>query len=155
MLFKEKLNYYDQIVREELDGLLKAAFQSQSHYSDLLLLKINGFYSEEVSKVEYKPMSPFVFGPGSMGHSESLHNNFIYEFGTSHTLDVTYADFRAEREYPPNTEWSEELSTRIESLVKQETHVIQTEMLVYKDLGISFVFKKSVPVGETFKRSAL
>lgn len=145
MLFKDKLDYYDQIIKKELEELLNKAFHTQSHRADLLLLNINGFHLDKSSKVRNNPMHPFVFGLGSIGHSELLHNEFLLEFSRPNVLNIPYSDFKKEREYPTNTgELNEELYDKILTLVKKESYVIQMEMLVYLKIWESTLYLKNL-----------
>jgi len=128
MIFKEKLESLSKEISPEFRKLVNFAWLNQTHYSDLLLIHINGFYEESVEKwnsVHEKKLNPHVIGPGHEGHSEITHYEFINKYRQSYLTSIPFSDYLKE------FEWKPENQERIDALTDIEETTIQLEMLVY------------------------
>ncbi len=128
MIFKDRLNERASEFGSEFDILLKAAFATQSHEGDLLLIYLNGYFEPfniEWNKRSDIKLSPFVFGIGTDGLSEHSHYLFIDQYRKTHIHELTY------QEYLKEISWSEEKSIEIGRLNDKEELEIQSEFLVY------------------------
>lgn len=127
MIFKDKLKEVEQKLEGEFGKLLQLALQNQSHPGDVLLLVLNGWKEPKMEGVLIsggKPASPYVIGPGSSGHSDSTHYEFIHEY-RKNISKLTYP------EYLKLHEWSPERKEEIDKLLFEEGISIHLETLVY------------------------
>ena len=118
----------EKILNPEFDRLIELAWKNQSHFGDLLLVHINGFYEASISKQNAhsgKKYNPHVIGPGPEGHSEFAHYSFINKYRTTNISKLNYSEYLKLHEYTP------ERSKEIDELVDLEETSIQLEMLVY------------------------
>lgn len=128
MIFIDKLKEREKILNPEFDRLIDLAWKNQSHKGDLLLVHINGFYEESISKnnaLSDKKYNPHVIGLGPEGHSELAHYSFINKYRTTNISKLNYSEYLKLHEYTP------ERSKEIDELVDLEETSIQLEMLVY------------------------
>jgi len=131
MIFKDKLNEKGKIIQPEMKKLLNLALKNQFHNGDLLLLYINGFFEESVhigNQHSEKKYNPHVIGPGSEGHSEITHYQFIDNYRTTHIHPMTHADYIKQFVIE---KWDKEISERNNELTETEETTIQIEMLIY------------------------
>lgn len=127
MIFKDIFNKKSKIIHAELNKLMVLAFKNQHHKGDLLLLHINGHFREDLLTEEEneQKLNPHVVGPGSSGHSEYTHYQFINKYRATNISEYTYKDYLSE------IKWSPDKRQRIEDLSEKEIHSIQLEMLIY------------------------
>jgi hypothetical protein len=79
MLFRNLLDQKTQAIKSEFDRFLKETMQNQTHPCDLLLIVVNGFNNPETVTWTNlnKPLSPYMIGPNTEGHSELLHQQSL------------------------------------------------------------------------------
>ncbi len=128
MIFTDLLDKYQQELHLEFERILKLGFENQHHNGDLLLWKINGFYSPILNN--FKPdentkLNPHVIGPGIEGHSEQTHYVFINQYRHSNISKYTFSQYLEEVKYEPSK------IEKIEKLISYESISIQLEMLIY------------------------
>jgi len=140
MIFRGILDKKTADLQPEFDNLVNAAFKNQTHSGDLLLIHINGFYNEEAHSWDNlgKKLSPYMIGPNSEGHSESLHHEFIGEHLKREILDQNYEEYKALHQ------WSAERDEEIRALTKTEEYSIQHEMLIYLKIWEMDLFIKKL-----------
>jgi hypothetical protein len=117
MIFIDKLKEREKILNPEFNRLIDLAWNNQSHKGDLLLVHINGFYEESISKnntFSDKKYNPHVIGPGPEGHSELAHYSFINKYRTTNISKLNYSEYLKLHEYTP------ERSKEIDELVDLE-----------------------------------
>ncbi len=132
MIFKDILQSKGAKLSSEINRLIEYAWKKQSHPGNLLLFHVNGFFNEEIlewNKIgKIGNLNPHVVGPGSEGHSEHTHNDFIHKYRTSHIHSLKHTDyvkkFLIEK-------WDKEISERNDALINAEETSIQLEMLIY------------------------
>jgi len=128
MIFKDLLIKYGKELHSEFELILKLCFENQFHYGDLLLWKENGFFQEELKNLkdsDGKKYNPHVIGPGTSGHSEYTHYEFINHYRHSNIYDISYAEYLEKVKYSPDKK------DEIDKLHLFESTSIQIEMLIY------------------------
>lgn len=83
MIFTDKIKSINNLLNPEFDKLFMLALEKQAHKSDLLLLKINGFFEESLINTE---LNPHVIGPNKEGLSEQTHYTFIDMYRNNRTI---------------------------------------------------------------------
>lgn len=139
MLFK---NLLDQEYRKMLpvfDDVLNMAFQSQTHYGDMLLVNENAGYYKDVEKADNLPFvpDPYTIGPQLEEHSEATHHKFIGEY-------VKTASTEHYKKYLKAVVYNPDKSSEIEQLTDNEEFTIQIEMLIYLKIWESDTFIKKM-----------
>jgi hypothetical protein len=127
MLFRNILNEKTQALQIEFDRFINDAHRNQTHPCDLLLVVVNGFYNPDTvnwTNID-PPVSPYMIGPNTEGHSELLHHKFIGKY-LAENISEEPLD-----EYNKKLVWSEEKIKEIDELTEHESYSIQTEMLIY------------------------
>jgi len=130
MIFKDQLESISKEINPEFRRLINYAWLNQTYYTDLLLVHINGFYEPNIikwNKSRKNKLNPHVIGPGSEGHSENTHYDFINNYRQQFLSDLPY------QVYIKEFEWSEEKEkqTKIQTLMEIEETTIHLEMLIY------------------------
>ena len=131
MIFTDKLNEKGKIIHTEMDNLLQLASKNQFHSGDLLLFYCNGFYEDSINITNpniTQKFNPHVIGPGSQGHSEITHYEFIHKYRTSHIHPMKYSEYVKQFEME---KWDKLISDRNNELIDVEETSIQLEMLIY------------------------
>jgi len=140
MLFQNLLNEKYRLLKPGFDKLYDLAFQNQTHPGDLLVVHQNGFYNPKVYEWDNIPekLSPYMMGPGSEGHSENTHHDFIGHYVKNNTTQETLVGYLKRVIYNP---------AKVHEIHKLEIHEgfsIQTEMLIYLKIWESDAFIKSL-----------
>lgn len=140
MLFQNILNEKYSLLKLEFIKLYEMAFNNQTHPGDLLLVHQNGFYNPEVYEWDNIPekLSPYMVGPGSEGHSESTHHDFIGHYVNNNTTQEAFEDYLKRVAYDP-TKVHETHKLEIDEGIS-----IQTEMLIYLKIWESDAFIKTL-----------
>lgn len=140
MIFNDILKKKDQLLAPEFAKLYDQILKKQTHPGDLLLIKVNGFYNPEVHTWNNldKPMSPYIIGPNSEGHSEWSHYSFIHNYRTQVIHPTSYDVYLKE------VEWSSERSEEINRLSETEGLSIQMEMMIYLKIWEADLFIKKL-----------
>jgi hypothetical protein len=128
MIFPDLLDQFSQELHKEFQNIFKTCLKNQNHFGDLLIWRENGWYNEYLEKVlpnNGRKFSPYVIGPGSEGHSEYTHFEFINEYRQSNVVDFSLNDYLESIKYTP------EKREAIDKLVSYESTSIQIEMLIY------------------------
>lgn len=118
MLYQETLKNFKKRVREAIEELFQCAFDNQTHPQDLLLIDQHGFVSEMLAKPEVREhhnLSPYVLGPGHIGHSDITHYKFIDWYRQNHTF--VKEEYEKEKSTNSDFEEAENLSLHIELLI--------------------------------------
>ena len=128
MIFTDKLKEIENRLSPEMDRLLNLALEKQNHIGDLLLLRENGFFQEEI--VEYNKdneyqFNPHVVGLGREGHSEHTHYLFIHKYRTNNIHKQTLKEYLGELKFSPDKQ------EKINKITELEATSIQLEMLIY------------------------
>lgn len=138
MLFKDILNRKADLLRTEIDKLFEQIIKTQTHPGDLLLVRINGFYNEDVFKWNnIEPQSPYMIGPNTDGFSENAHYKFINHYRNGALLD-NYEEYIKDFDYTP------ERHNEIQKLNDNEEMYIQLEMLIYLKIWEADAFIKKL-----------
>jgi hypothetical protein len=139
MIFQDILNEKHKSLQPDFDKLLGLCEQNQTHYGDLLLVHQNGFYHPEVHTWDNisEKLSPYVIGPGSEGHSEHTHHDFIGRYINQNIKTQSSMDYLESVKYDSNR------ISQIQELEKDEGYSIQQEMLIYLKIWESDAFIKS------------
>jgi hypothetical protein len=139
MIFQDILNEKNRSLQPEFNKLLELCEKNQTHYGDLLLVHQNGFYNPEVYTWNNIPekLSPYMMGPGSEGHSENTHYEFIGKYITSNTLQ------QSSKDYLDSVKFDSNKIKQIKELEAEEAYSIQQEMLIYLKIWESDAFIKS------------
>lgn len=127
MIFKDKLKDVHNSLATEFEKLFKLAWDNQSFPTDLLLIVANGWHDpslEGMKTSKGKPMSQYVVGPGSEGHSDETHYTFIHDYRQK------FSEYSLE-EYLKLHVWSSERREEIDALLSEEEMTIHLETLVY------------------------
>jgi len=126
MLFQEILNTKYRVLKPEFDKLFQKILQNQTHPGDLLLAHQNGFYSPEVYEFDNEgKYSPYMLGPGSEGHSEDTHYEFIGHYVNNNLTTQTLSAYLEKVKYDP------EKIKEVDKLSHIESISVQNEMLIY------------------------
>ncbi len=128
MIFRDKSAEVNHILKSEFSRLFELALKQQAHVGDLLLLRENGFYSEDALLFvnnDGTKFSPYVVGPGNEGHSEQTHYTFIDKYRQTNIHKLSFKEYLREIEYLQDNGLS------IDELVEEEGTTIQIEMLIY------------------------
>lgn len=128
MIFKDILNQKTEALSPEFDKLLKLAFKNQTHFADLLLIHINGFYNPEVLLFGPEKLNPHVIGPNYEGASEHAHYSFIHKYRIGYIHQMSHTEYV--KQFVMD-EWNEEISNRNNEIIEAEETSIQLEMLIY------------------------
>jgi len=131
MIFKDILQDKGAKLSLEIDRLLGHALKNQKHVGNLLLLYVNGFFQEDIlawHKHRDEKLNPHVIGPGSEGHSEHAHYDFIHKYRTTHIHPMKHAEYVKQFVME---KWDKEISDRNTVLIETEETTIQLEMLIY------------------------
>src|SRR5690625_996205 len=118
MIYQESLSKFKTEVVEAVEELFSFAYKNQTHPQDLLLVDQHGFFDEMLAKPEVKArhnLSPYVLGPGFIGHSDSTHYEFIDWYRQNHTFNKE--EYENKKKEDPNFEKAERLSIHIELLI--------------------------------------
>lgn len=130
MIFKDQLERIKKEINPEFQKLINYAWLNQTHYADLLLVHINGSYDQNILKWNKRKeikLNPHVIGPGSEGHSEDTHYDFINNYRQQFLTNIPYQDYLKEHI------WSDDKNKqiRIQNLLEIEETTIHLEMLIY------------------------
>ena len=128
MIFIDLIKHFNNELHPEFQKILDLGFSSQFHPGDMLLWKINGFYDDYLAAIqphEGTKLNPHVIGPGTKGHSEQTHYDFINQYRHSNISKNTFTDYLEKVKYDP------EKKEEIDKLVSFESISIQIEMLIY------------------------
>ncbi|MNJ92218.1 hypothetical protein D3C87_98840 [compost metagenome] len=130
MIFENILEKKCQDLDQEFDKLYNLIVKNQTFIGDLLLVYINGSYNPEVHKWDNldTKLSPYMFGWGYEGHSETTHKEFIGHYMRN---NITRKSLN-----------KEDNSGDSEILDFNESLSIQHEMLVYLKIWESDLFIK-------------
>ena len=82
--------------------------------------------------------SHYVIGPGSEGHSETLHYSFIHAYRTNYISKKSHVEYMEDLEYKP------EKRKFIDELTEMEGLTIQMEMLVFLKIWEMSQFLKNL-----------
>lgn len=115
MIYNETLLEFDNIVAEAVSQLVNLADQNQKNDNDILLVVINGWRNSEYEMAfRNKKISPFMFGPGLLGHCFTS----IYEFYDIYRKGINFKSKISSKER--NTEefkTKEKLSIDVELMI--------------------------------------
>lgn len=128
MIFRDKIEFLEDLLHSEFVRLLKMAFSNQNDNGDLLLFHVNGFYEEslvDVTTIDGGKYNPHVIGPGVLGFSEQTHFDFIDQYRKSNFSTSLFSEYIEQIKYDP------EKQNEIDELVYFESTTIQIEMLIY------------------------
>lgn len=142
MVFSDILTKTTELISPEFDKLLEQAWQNQPHKADLLLFQINGFYDRNALLYNQRnldrPLNPHVIGPGSEGHSERTHYDFIDQYRMKNILDISH------EQYLQEVNWAPDKQEEINKIVEVERMTIHLEMLIYLKIWETDLFIKKL-----------
>jgi hypothetical protein len=138
MLFIDILNEQLNNLQPEFDCWFDDILKKQTHSGDLLLVRENGFYSEEALKWNNVGVknSPYLIGPNTEGHAEDLHYRIIDEYRKKAIFPLEHKNYLRLVAYTP------ERQKEIEALVKDETVTVQSELDIYLKIWEGDMFVK-------------
>lgn len=130
MLFQQILSDKAEHLLPEFNQLLNEIYKNQTHGGDLLLVSEHGHYYPEAEKWDNgdTKSSAYMVGPGDIGHSQSLHHNFIGTYLRKHLSVESYDEYLAK------FKWSEDRVVEIEQLQMDDFYGVQEEMLIYQKI---------------------
>lgn len=139
MLFTDQLNIKQGLLRPELDRIFEDLISTSQqscdlHWSDPVLISLNGKFDESIHANPAAGLSPYTLGVQTEGFSHQTHYEFIHAYRTSHLHGVGLTTYLELHRNSDNVDRSR--------LEYDEKMTIQMEMLLYLKIWEGDLFIK-------------
>jgi len=116
MVYNETLIKYDKIVKDSIKELVDLADKNQKNENDILLVYLNGWKNLEYEEAFRKSnLSPFIIGPGLLGHCVSS----FYEFYDDYRSNIIHKSAITDE------------TRKTQEFLKKEQLIVDIELLIY------------------------
>lgn len=118
MLYKELLDKFDPEVKDAVSRLFQKARQNQANENDIFLIHLHGFKHPDEAICRKNEISPYMKGPGLVGHSLHDFLEFFNEYNKSTFRSrKEFYDLLKNEDKKKEAEKTEKLSIDIEFLI--------------------------------------
>ncbi len=134
MIFLDQIKEKDEIVNRICDSLFDIALQNQVHASELLIVALNGAYTNKVYYYDGIKTNPHTIGPDRIGFSNNDNAEFIKKYVTANAL----REPNKAKHHKNMVELKNNNKAYYNEMIDLEKQSIQIEFLIYlKISGVS------------------